>query len=93
MAETRSSPSRYVGLIALLENGLMGSAVLAPLAAMFVLSRAIHAYGILVAEPRTERGPGRFRWRVLGISASLTLVSVAAILLLVELILDQVIVF
>lgn len=59
---------------------------LAALAMAFVVGRAFHAYGMIVAEADTDRGAARFKWRRYGMFATFTVLQMLATTLLVALV-------
>lgn len=64
----------FVGLIALCELNGVPWWWLATLVAAFAAGRGALAYGLLVSEPDATRGPKRFRWRVRGMIATLSVI-------------------
>jgi uncharacterized membrane protein YecN with MAPEG domain len=67
----------FLALLGLAELNLAPWPWLALLAVVFVTGRALHAYGLLVAEPGGD-APGRFVWRTAGMATTFTTTSLAA---------------
>lgn len=72
----------FTALIALSELNGAPVWLIGALAAVFVVGRLSHAYGLLVAEADVEGGAARFRWRVRGMAITLTLIATTACILL-----------
>lgn len=56
------------------------------LSAVFFAGRALHGYGLVVAEPDEARGEGRFRFRVSGMVITINVLAAAALTLLATLV-------